>query len=149
MDTLKPLFGSGRIVNMDNYYTIPEVAVALMKENVFMRGTCRVNRHGFPQGVIYDQTEATRLGQGLIKTMVDATNGPVAFGWVYGNPVHYLTSADGTKTRNLTRRFGRDNCQVRSPNATKRYNHGMQAVDCHGQLRERFPLSHRHGFKKY
>ena len=88
---LKPLFGSGRIDNMENYYTSPEVAVALMKEDVFMRGTCRANRHGFPQGVIYARTEATRLGRGFIKAIVDATNGLADFGWVDGNPVHFLT----------------------------------------------------------
>ena len=116
----KPLFGSGRIVNMDNNYTSPYVVVALMKEDVFMRGTCRANRHGFPQGFIYTRTEATRLGRGSIKIMVDATNGLAAFGWVDENPVHFLTSADGTKTSNVTRRFGRDNHQVQAPTVTKR-----------------------------
>ena len=81
--------------------------------------------------------------------MLDATNGLAAFGWVDGNPVHFLNSKDGTKTSNVTRRVGRDNHQVRDPTTTKRYNRGMQAVDCHGQLQECFPLSHRHGFKKY
>ena len=134
MEMSEPLFGSGRIVNMDNYYTIPEVVVENMKEDVFIRGTCHANRHGFPQGVIYARKEATRLGRGSIKTLVDAMNGLAAFGWVDGNPVHFLTSEDGTKTSNVTCRVGRDNGQVRAPTAIKRYNHRMQAVDRHERL---------------
>ena len=81
--------------------------------------------------------------------MVDATNGLADFGWVDGNHVQFLTSTDGTKTSNVTRRVGRENLQVRDPTTIKRYNHGMQAVDPNEQLQERFSLSHRHGFKKY
>ena len=149
MDMSKTLFGSGRIFNMENYCTSPEVVVALMKEDVFMRGTFRANRRGFLQGVIYARTEANRLGQGSIHMMVDATNGLVAFGWVDRNPVHFLTSVDGTKTSNVTHRFGKDNHQVQAPTSIKVYNRGMQAVDRHDQLQERFPLLHGYGFKKY
>ena len=81
--------------------------------------------------------------------MVDATNGLEAFGLVDGNPVQLLTSEDETKTSNVTRRVGRDNCQVRAPTSIKSYNHEMQSVYRHDQLREHFSLSHRHGFKKY
>ena len=81
--------------------------------------------------------------------MVDATNGLADFGLVDGNHVQFLTSTDGTKTSNVTRRVGRENLQVRDPTTIKRYNHGMQAVDPNEQLQERFSLSHRHGFKKY
>ena len=81
--------------------------MALTKEDVFMRGTCRANRHGFLQGVIYAQIEAFILGRVSIRTMVDATNGLADFGWVDGNNVQFLTSTDGTKTSNVTRRVGR------------------------------------------
>ena len=51
LDICKPLFGSGAIVNMDNYYTSPEVAIALQQQDVFMQGTCRTNRLGSPVAV--------------------------------------------------------------------------------------------------
>ena len=44
MDMCRPLFRSGRVVNMDNYYTSPEVAVTLKRNGLYMRGTCRKNR---------------------------------------------------------------------------------------------------------
>ena len=62
LEMCRPLFGSGRIVNMDNYYTSQSVAVALSKEDVFMQGTRRTNRIGFPPGVLFSKTEATNQG---------------------------------------------------------------------------------------
>ena len=49
LDMAKPLFGSGRIINTDNYYTNPMVAAELMKHDVYIRGTVRANRKGSPK----------------------------------------------------------------------------------------------------
>ena len=68
----KPLFGSGSVVNMDNYYTSPEAAVALMKQDVFIRGYCRTNRLGFPAAVRYTPAEASNQSRGAIKKVIDA-----------------------------------------------------------------------------
>ena len=149
VDMCKPLFGSGCIVNMDNYYTSPEAAVALRQKGVYIRGTCRPNRIGFPQAVRFTNTEANNQDRGTIKRMVDSTNHLAAYGWVDGNPVHFLTSADGTGSTNVKRRVGRKVSRVKAPIAIKRYNENMHAVDRHDQLRETFSLSRRHGFKKY
>jgi hypothetical protein len=149
LDMCKQMYGTGRVVNMDNYYTSPAVAVALLKEEVYIRGTCRSNRKGFPTGVMFSRPDATRLGRGSIKTMIDKDHRIAAYGWVDGNPVHFLTTADGTSTSTVQRRVGRDRLSVKAPIGIKNYNKGMQAVDRHDQLRERFSLSSRHGFKKY
>ena len=149
LDMAKPLFGSGRIINTDNYYTSPVVAAELMKHDVYIRGTVRANRKGFPQGVMFTKAEAKDRGRGTIKNMMDFKNQIVAYGWVDGNPVHFLTSADGTGTSSVTRRVGRESVRVRAPACIKKYNKGMQAVDRHDQLRALFSLCHRHGFKKY
>ena len=149
LDICKPLYDTGATVNMDNYYTSPEVAVALQKKGVFMRGTCRANRVGFPAAVKFSNTEANNQGRGAIKKMVDHHNQLAAYGWVDGNPVHFLTSADGTATSTVNRRIGRQVQKVRAPIAIRRYNHNMHAVDRHDQLRETYSLSKRHGFKKY
>ena len=149
LDMCKPLFGTGCVVNMDNYYTSPEAAVALREKGVFMRGTCRPNRFGFPSTVRYSNTEANNQGRGSIKRMVDTKNHLAAYGWVDGNPVHFLTSADGTGSTEVKRRVGRTIARVKAPNAIKQYNQYMHAVDRHDQLRDTFSLSKRHGFKKY
>ena len=57
MDMCQPLFGSGRIVNMDNYYTSPKIAWLLSQQKVYMRGTCRTNRIGFPSGIAFGSVE--------------------------------------------------------------------------------------------
>ena len=149
LDMCKSLAGSGSVVNMDNYYTSPEVAVALQKIDVFMRGTCRTNRLGFPEGVKFTNSEANKQGRGSIKQMVDSKNHLAAFGWVDGNPVHFLTSADGTATTFVKRRIGRETKAVKAPIAIRRYNQNMHAVDRHDQLRDTFSLCKRHNFKKY
>ena len=38
LDMCKGMYSSGRVVNMDNYYTSPEVAIALAKKEVYIRG---------------------------------------------------------------------------------------------------------------
>ena len=149
LDMCKPLFGSGAVVNMDNYYTSPEVAVELKKNDVYIRGTCRTNRSGFPVAVRFTNSEASNQGRGAIKRVVDVRNHLAAYGWVDGNPVHFITSADGTATTEVRRRIGKKVEKVRAPIAIKRYNQNMHAVDRHDQLRETYSLSKRHGFKKY
>jgi hypothetical protein len=134
---------------MDNYYTSPQVAVALAERNVYIRGTCRRNRAGFPAAVQYSQTEAAKVERGTHKMVSDAKYGIACYGWCDGCPVHFLTSADGTSTNEVTRRIGRCDKKVKAPICIKRYNHGMQAVDRHDQMRQTFSLASRHGFKKY
>jgi hypothetical protein len=137
------------VVNTDNYYTSPEVAVALSERNVYIRGTCRANRAGFPAAVKYGAAEASKVVRGTHKMVSDAKYGITCYGWIDGNPVTFLTSADGSVTNEVTRRIGRIEKKVNAPLCIKRYNKGMQAVDRHDQLRQTFSLAGRHGFKKY
>ena len=149
VDMCRPLQGSGRTVNVENYYTSPEIAVRLREMDIFMRGTVRKDRYGFPPGVCFTKMEATKTGRGAIKTMVDVENGLVAHGWCDGNPVHLLSSADGCSLSTVTRRINSTMKRVRSPLAGTRYSKFMHAVDRHDQLRQLFSLSSRHGFKKF
>jgi hypothetical protein len=149
LDMAKPLFNSGRIINMDNYYTSPAVALELMKKEVYIRGTCRSSRKGFPKGVCFTNAEATKSGRGAIKRMVDVKHGITCYGWVDGNPVHFLTTADGSEVVTVQRRVNSERRQVSAPVGIKRYNNGMQGVDRHDQLRKLFSIADRHGFKKY
>ena len=134
---------------MDNYYTSPQVAVALAENEVYIRGTCRQNRAGFPTAVQYSPTEAAKVERGTHKMVSDEKHDIACYGWLDGNPVHFLTSADGTVTNEVSRRIGRCNKKVEDLICIKRYNHGMQEVDRHDQLRQTFSLVSRHGFKKY
>ena len=150
LDMCKSIFHSKRVVNMDNYYTSPDAARLLLKKGVYMRGTCRKNRRGFPQGVIYTKSEASKLRRGQNKMMVDCDQKLVVYGWVDGSPVQLLTTADGSvSSANVKRRVGNVETNVCAPLCLKRYNKMMQGVDRHDQLRAKFSLVGRHGFKKY
>jgi hypothetical protein len=54
----------------------------------------------------------------------DEKHGIACHGWIDGDPVHFLTSADGTPTNEVTRRIGRRDKKVNVPNCMKRHNHG-------------------------
>ena len=82
LDMCSSLYGSGRVVNMDNYYTSPEVAVALAEKNVYIRGTCRSNRAGFPAAVQYGKPEAAKVDRGTHKMVSDETHGIACYGWI-------------------------------------------------------------------
>jgi hypothetical protein len=149
MDMCEPFFGSGRVINMDNYYTSPTIACMLSEQKLYMRGTCRTNRIGFPGGITFSTREKSNLYRGSIKGMIEKRKRIAAFGWLDGNPVHFITTADGNAATTVNRRIGREQKAIEAPVGIRNYNAGMQAVDRHDQLRERFPLCSRHGFKKY
>jgi hypothetical protein len=83
------------------------------------------------------------------KMVSDVNYGIACYGWIDGNPVHFVTTADGTVVNEVTRKIGRVRKKVCAPICIKRYNKSMQAVDRHDQSRQTFSLASRHDFKKY
>lgn len=148
-DMCKPWYNTGRVVNMDNYYTSPAAFIELRNNGLFARGTCRSDRRMFPKTVLFTKPEAKKVGRGGMKLATNTSNGLVAIGWVDGNPVHFLTSADGTKESSVQRKVNNKSQTVKAPTAIMNYNHGMQAVDRFDQLMSLFSLAQRHAFKKY
>lgn len=148
-DMCRKVFGTGPVTNMDNYYTSPEVGGALLGKRLYMHGTCRANRRGFPVGATFIRSEATKAARGETKVMVEPIKCMAAYGRVDGNPVHFLTTADGTTMTTVRRRIGSTIKTISVPIGIWRYNHGMQGTDCHDQLRQTFSLCSRHKFKKF
>jgi hypothetical protein len=73
-----------------------------------------------------------------------------AFGWNDNNPVHILSTEDSSQERTTVwRHRGTAKLQIPCACAIPMYNDGMQGVDHHDQLRSKFALASRHGFKKY
>ena len=103
LDMCAPFFHTGQVVNMDNYYTGPLVFMELLRKGVFARGTCRGNRSMFPISVQFTDSEAKKVRRGSMKMATCEKEGLVAIGWVDGNPVHFLTSADGTDESSTVR----------------------------------------------
>jgi len=149
LDMARPWFNTGRVMNMDNYYTSPQAFIELRQNGMFARGTCRSNRKNFPKCVQYTRPEAKTFGRGAMKVSCNQTHGMVAFGWVDGNPVHFLTTADGTESSTVRRRVQSQIKTVRAPVSIKRYNHGMMGVDRVDQLISLYSMAKTHAFKKY
>ena len=90
LDMAKPWYQTGRVINMDNYYTSPTVFIALRKNGVFARGTCRSNRVMFPQSIQFTKADARNSVRGSMKVAVNTKHKIAAMGWVDGNPVHFF-----------------------------------------------------------
>ena len=103
LDMMKPYYMTGRVMNCDNYYTSPKTFIELRKNGIFARGTCRPSQKMFPLCVQYTRSEARHSGRGSIKVAVNEDNQLVAMGWVDGNPVNFLTTADETSTKTVRR----------------------------------------------
>ena len=149
LDMFKPWFNSGKVANMDNYYTSPTAFLKLQENGVLARGTCKTNRKLFPQSVVFSKSDVKRVSRGTTKVAVCNDKTLVAMGWVDGNPVHFLTTADGTNQSTVQRRVNSSRETVRAPKSVVNYNANMQAVDRLDQLVALFSLAKRHQFKKY
>ena len=149
LDMFKPWFNSGRVANMDNYYTSPKAFLKLQENGILARGTCRVSRSLFPQSVVFSSSDAAKLPRGSSKVAVCKNKGLVAMGWVDGNPVHFLTTADGTNEASVERRVNSQKQTIKARKTVVNYNKKMLAVDCIDQLISLFSLAKRHQFKKY
>ena len=149
LDMCSPLFHTGKVVNTDNYYTSPLVFVELLKKGVYARGTCRGNRMAFPKVIQFSSSEANKGKRGDLHIATCQNPPLVAFSWLDGNPVNFLTSADGIEQSEVRRRTGGQKQRVPAPAAVARYNKNMQAVDRFDQLNQLFSLAKRHKFQKY
>jgi hypothetical protein len=98
----RPFYHSGRVLNMDRYYTSLEVFLELRKNGLYARGTCMTTRRMFPKAVTFTDAEARKVRQGTCCLGVNQQNSLVAMGWIDGNPVHLITTADGTKMLHVT-----------------------------------------------
>ena len=128
LDMCSPLFFTGKVVNTDNYYTSPLVFVELLKNGVYAQGTCRGNRVAFPKMIQFSSSEANKGKRGDLRIATSQDPPLVAFSWLDGNPVNFLTSADGTEHAEVKRRIARNKQSVPAPAAVARYNKNMQAV---------------------
>ena len=112
LDIAHPFYHTGWVINMDRYYTSPEVFLEHQKQGLYARGTCMTNRRMSPKVVTFTEAEARKEKRGPCRLAVNQENNLVAIGWIDGNPVHLITTADGTEMTHVTRR-------VHCPTGTK------------------------------
>ena len=95
---------------------------------MFGRGTVRLNREFLPKYVMFTKAEARKPNA---RVAVDAKFGLVAAGWLDGNPVHIISSADTERISEVCRKVGGKRISVTAPEAIQNYNKGMDGMDRH------------------
>ena len=140
---------TGRIINMDNLYSSPEVFIALKNKGLYARGTVRLNRKYLPRFIKYLKKDMVNLERGSYLFASNIEHNMSMHCWHDKNPVHMLSSCDSTKVDVVRRQSGKNKVTISCPLAVKNYNENMQAVDQFNHLISLFSLGESHTFTKY
>ncbi|OWY94201.1 Transposase [Phytophthora megakarya] len=84
LEVARPLYGSNRILNTDNYYTSVQLLQALRVKGLYARGTVRGGSKHFPKHTTLDKNSASR---GDYRQGVSSEHGIVAASWWDGRLV--------------------------------------------------------------
>ena len=144
----KQFEGTGVVMNMDNLYSSPEVFIQLLQMGIFARGTFRSNRKFLPSFIQFTKQDTKKIPRGSFRLATNKKYNLSCYAWNDKNPVHVLSSADGTDINMTQRRSKSETISVLCPSAIKRYNHGMQGVDQFNKLLTLFSLANLK-FDKY
>eukprot|EP00957_Ditylum_brightwellii_P189628 14434701-Ditylum_brightwellii.AAC.1 len=96
--------------------------------------------------------DSRQFKHGSYKVACNKKYGTTTYGWLDGNPVHRMTTADGTGVTHVSGQVACEKLQVNSPTVIPKYNSAMQAVDHIDQLMHLFSLvwhhKHKHWYKQ-
>jgi len=107
LDMARPIFNRGITLNFNNYYASPGILIVLLRHKVLARGTLRRNKRLIPPYILFTKSEArNKESRGSVKMTVNEKYGLIAAGWVDGNPVHIVSSADTTNLTQVWRQVG-------------------------------------------
>ena len=147
LEVIRPLYGSKRIVNCDNYYTSVQLLESMKLKGVYGRGTIKRNSAHFPAHVLLP--DPSKRVRGDTSWGVDEKNKILAVSWCDGNIVNMISNADASEMGCVTRTVKQQSVEIPAPTCIKEYNQYMQGVDRLDQLRSRFSISDGHSFKKW
>ena len=149
MDLCKPLVGTGRTVNMDNYFGSIPLAVSLQNNDIYLHCTIQKNRKYLPQYIFFTKQDCNQSDRGTIRWAVNEKYKMVAYGWNDASAVHFVTTADGTDIAHVTRMQAGFTETVRNPRCTSIYNKNMNSVDVFDHVMKMYNLAVAHKWKKY
>ena len=147
LEVSRPIHGTKRIVNTDNFYTSVQLLEALRLKGLYGRGTCRENSKHFFKGIQISKKD--NYARGVSFQAVCLEKKIIAASWVDANVVNIVSNADESTFVAVERRIKQNKVAFKAPKCVQEYNSGMQGVDRLDQLRARFSLSDGHSFKKW
>ena len=147
LEVTRPLHGSKRIVNTDNFYTSVTLLLSLRDVGLYGRGTIRENSKHFPKAHMFHKR--ANEPRGSYMQGVSASGKIVAASWMDGNAVNIISNADSSDQVQVTRLIGKESMAFPAPRCVAEYNQHMQGVDRMDQLRAKYSLADGHSFKKW
>lgn len=132
LDLTTDIAGKHHVVNMDNYFTSPDLFERLHEMDILARGTARVNRRGYPKGLLKDQDVKER-GQYVACQKQEMT----AVKWRDKKIVNFLSTAESALQIGEVDRKKKDGTvqKVPCPEIVMHYNAYMNGVDHADQIR--------------
>jgi hypothetical protein len=103
LEVTRPIHGTRRIINTDNYYTSVQLLEALKQVNLYGRGTTRENSKHFFRGIHISSKDG--FERGAFRQAVSRENKLVVASWVDGSIVNIVSNADESKCATLQRRI--------------------------------------------
>jgi hypothetical protein len=110
MDLMVPYFGSGRILNTDNWYSSPQLCAILKTKGIYSRGTLRVDKKHVPPGIHFTESDKS-CRRGSFKVMGCESQKLFVASWVDRNVVMFVSNADPSHELCLMKRY--DNVKSR------------------------------------
>lgn len=131
-DLTQDIAGRNHIINMDNYFSSPELYVKMLEDNLRARGTVRPNRKGFPANLLKDK-DLKQQGD-MIAAQKDELS---AIKWKDKRIVSFLSTAeDGLQVVEVDRKQKDGSVKkVAAPKVVSEYNANMNGVDHADQIR--------------
>jgi hypothetical protein len=147
LEVTRPLHGSRRIVNTDNFYTSVQLLMSLREVGMYGRGTVRENSKHFPKAHMFHKK--ANEPRGTFMQGVSSTGDIIAASWMDGNAVNIVSNADASEQGEVTRLIGKEPMAFPAPMCIVEYNKYMQGVDRLDQLRAKYSLADGHSFQKW
>jgi Transposase IS4 len=152
LELCQPLFGTKRIVNMDNFYVSPQLLEQLYLKGLYARGTVRMSRKHTPKHLTFSKRDLAKYPRGSYRVGVcsEGVNRPIIFAsWLDGSVVNILSNVDSTECTEIKRTHGGSSKTYEAPQVLQQYSKFMQGVDRVDQIRARFSIADGHTFKKW
>ncbi|XP_023930459.1 piggyBac transposable element-derived protein 4-like [Lingula anatina] len=136
LDLCENISGVNHIVNMDNYFSSPQLFEELLDMNIYARGTVRSNRRGYPSNLLPNNCVKVQGENRMVQK-----GEMIAVAWKDKKVIHFLSTAEDpasaigyTNRKQKTGEILRVSCPV----TVSEYNAYMNGVDRADQLRNEY-----------